>query len=125
MIKNLIFLAIAGGLGTLARYGLAVWIGKLSSHAVFGGTFFVNMLGSFVAGVLLAFFENRMHLSADVRMIVFIGFMGAFTTFSAVMVDTSELVRSSAWMHAAANIVLQNGLGLAAILTGVMVGRYV
>ncbi len=125
MIQKIVLLAIAGALGTLARYGLSVGINRISSHAVFGGTFFVNLIGCFAAGVLLSFFENRLHLSEQTRIIVFIGFMGAFTTFSAIMVDTGTLVRSSAWMHAMMNIALQNGLGLVALFSGVFLGRYI
>ncbi len=125
MIQKIILIAIAGALGTLTRYGLAAGINRISGHAVFGGTFFVNLIGCFSAGLLLAIFENRLHLSEQARIIVFIGFMGAFTTFSAIMVDTSELVRSSAWLHAMMNVVLQNGLGLVAIFAGVFVGKYV
>jgi CrcB protein len=54
---------------------------------------------------------------------VLVGFMGAFTTFSAFILETGELARVSGWMHACANIVMQNGLGLLSLFAGASLGR--
>ena len=49
--------------------------------------------------------------------------MGAFTTFSSLILETGELVRSSEWIYAAANVTLQNGLGFVALFVGATLGR--
>jgi CrcB protein len=51
--------------------------------------------------------------------------MGAFTTFSAFILETGELLRSAQWLDAALNMFLQNGLGLAALFAGAILGRLV
>ena len=68
-------------------------------------------------------FENRWAVSGETRTLVLVGFMGAFTTFSAIILETNELLRSAEWVHAAANINMQNGLGFLALFAGVALGR--
>jgi len=123
VVQKLFLLSLAGAMGTLARYGLS---GLVQHHAGSGfpwGTAAVNLVGCFVAGLLWSLFEFRLHLGGEVRTIVFIGFMGAFTTFSSFALETSALMRDAEWLRAAANILLQNGIGLAAIFAGLAAGR--
>jgi len=76
-----------------------------------------------LAGLLWTLFENRWAVSGETRTLVLVGFMGAFTTFSAIILETNELLRSAEWVHAAANINMQNGLGFLALFAGVALGR--
>ena len=65
-----------------------------------------------MAGLVFGLFETRWGLSGEApSTLVFIGFLGAFTTFSGFMLETTELARDAQWLSAAANLVLQNGLG--------------
>lgn len=123
MIQKLLWLALAGALGTVSRYGLAGFVHKFGGASFPWGTFVVNVTGCFVAGLLWALFENRWPVSGEMRVIVLVGFMGAFTTFSAFILETGELVRSAEWMRAAANMIFQNGLGFIALFAGMMLGR--
>jgi len=63
--------------------------------------------------------------SGETRVVLLVGFMGAFTTFSSFVLETEELVRAAEWMYAAANVGMQNGLGFAALFAGVALGRIV
>ena len=54
-----------------------------------------------------------------------VGFMGAFTTFSTLILESGQLMRSAEWIYAIANLTLQNGLGLVALFAGVALGRMV
>ena len=123
MVQKLLWLSLAGAVGTLTRYGLAGVVHRISGVSFPWGTLTVNVFGCFVAGVLWTLFENRWPLSGETRVLVLVGFMGAFTTFSAFILETGELVRSAEWMHAAANVLLQNGLGFAALVSGAALGR--
>ena len=123
MTQKLILLAIAGALGTLARYSLASFVHKIDGLSFPLGTLVVNLCGCFAAGLLWMLFENRWPVAGYTRLIVLVGFMGAFTTFSAFILETGELARSADWFRAAVNIIIQNGLGLAALYMGVSLGR--
>jgi len=123
MIRKLILLALAGALGTLARYGLAGFVQRLNGVSFPWGTLAVNLTGCFLAGVLWTVFEDRWAVSAETRTVVLLGFMGAFTTFSALILETGALVRSAEWTYAAANMAMHNGLGFLALWVGAAIGR--
>ena len=121
--QKLMGLALAGALGTLARYGLASFVQKASNQTFPVGTLAANLAGCFLAGLLWTLFESRWPVSGEMRSVVLVGFMGAFTTFSAFILETGLLARSSEWLYVVGNIFLQNGLGLAALTVGVVLGR--
>ena len=123
MLAKIFAIAAAGALGTLARYSLAGFVHRLNATSFPWGTLAVNLSGCFLAGLLWSLFENRWPVSGDTRAIVLIGFMGAFTTFSAYILETGELMRSAQWLLVAANVAAQNGLGIIGLATGLMIGR--
>jgi len=123
LLKKLILLALAGAVGTLLRYGLAGLVHRMNGVSFPWGTLVVNICGCFAAGLLWTVFETRWPVSSQVRTVVLIGFLGAFTTFSAYILETGEMARSAAWGLAAANLFLQNALGLVALFAGATVGR--
>ena len=125
MAQKLLLLALAGALGTIARYGIAGFIPRIDSSPFPWGTFIVNVMGCFIVGLLWTLFESRWPVSSVVRLIVLVGFMGAFTTFSALMLETNELLNSSAWMYAAGNVIMSNAFGFIALLSGVSLGRMI
>ena len=79
--------------------------------------------GCFLAGAAWVLFENRWPACGEARLLVLVGFMGAFTTFSAFILESTELMRSAQWFYALANIILQNGLGFAALIAGSALAR--
>ncbi len=123
MIKKLMWLALAGALGTVTRYAVVGVIRKFSTLTPLWGTLIVNVSGCFMAGLLWALFENRYPVSGETRVIILIGFLGAFTTFSALILESSELIRSAKWFMAMINIVSHNTLGFAAMFAGIILGK--
>ena len=123
MIHKLALLALAGALGTLARYGTAGLVQRIHGTSFPWGTLAVNLTGCFLAGLLWTLFESRWPLSGETRTILLVGFMGAFTTFSALVLESGELLRSAEWMHALANLAMQNVLGFVALFAGIALAR--
>lgn len=123
MAWKLIGICLAGAAGTLARYLLAGLAQRIGGASFPWGTFAVNMVGCFLVGLLWALLIEKFMVSPAVRTVVFIGFMGAFTTFSAFALETGELLRTSNYLFAAANILGQNLLGLAMLFTGAALGK--
>ncbi len=110
-------------MGTLARYSLGGLVHRLVPWPFPWGTITVNILGSFLFGLVWALAQERSLISGEARIIILAGFMGAFTTFSTFMFETGELLRNSQWALAAGNLVLQNLLGLAALFAGWALAR--
>jgi len=123
LATRLLLLMAAGAAGTLCRYGLAGLVQNGLGARFPWGTLVVNLTGCLVAGLLFGLFESRWALSGEARVIVFIGFLGAFTTFSGFMLETSELARDAQWLSAAGNMMLQNGLGAVAMYGGPVASR--
>jgi len=102
---------------------------ELTSKAKCGplclGTFTVNILGCFLFGIIYALAQKSINISHDTRVILLTGFMGAFTTFSALAFDTANLLKTSQWLFAIGNVSAQMILGIAALGVGVILGRLI
>lgn len=121
--QKLALLALAGGLGSLSRYGLAGLVQRLHGGSYPLGTAVVNILGCLLFGLAWAAADKRMHWETEFRLIVLTGFMGAFTTFSTYIFETGTLHRDGQWGALALNLLGQNALGLAALFLGLSLGR--
>ncbi|MEJ2109678.1 MAG: CrcB family protein [Acidobacteriota bacterium] len=124
MIHKMALLVVAGAVGTLARYGTAGIVQKIYGASFPWGTMVVNLTGCFCAGFLWVLFENRLAVSGETRTIILVGFMGAFTTFSAFILETGELIRSAEWASAFANLAVQNVIGLVALFVGMALAKF-
>jgi CrcB protein len=120
---KLLLITVAGGLGSLARYGLSGFVLRLCGAGFPWGTAAVNVVGSFLFGVVWSATEQRLGLAAETRIIVLTGFMGAFTTFSTFMFETGQLMGDKEWMLAFANIAGQILVGLVFLFLGLAAGR--
>ena len=120
---KLVLLASAGAVGALLRYSLVGVVQRLNNSDFPLGTLVVNVVGCFLAGFLWILFEHRWTIAPETRTVVMVGFLGAFTTFSSYILETNEFLRAAEWLWGGSNILLQNGLGLAAFLVGNALGR--
>ncbi len=118
MIQRLFFLALAGALGTLARFLIIELVKSKATASLPLGTLVVNMTGCFMAGLFLEYAETRLHLNHDLRVVVMVGFMGAFTTFSSVIVDTAGLIKKADWLAVHLNLLVENSVGLLSLFGG-------
>lgn len=123
IFKRLMLLAAAGGAGTVLRYALSTITNKALGTSYPYGTTLVNLLGCFAMGVILAFFESRAHLSGEMKTIILVGFVGAFTTFSTYIFETQAFMKNADWHYAALNFLLQNLLGIAVLIAGLKLGE--
>jgi len=122
---KLLLIAVAGGMGSLARYGLSGLVLRLCGTGFPWGTAAVNVVGSFLFGVVWSATEHRLGLAAETRIIVLTGFMGAFTTFSTFMFETGQLMADKEWLLAFGNIAGQILVGLVFLFLGLAVGRLI
>ncbi len=115
-------IAVGGALGALTRYGVDEWIGRRTG-AFPWGIFVVNISGAFLMGLLVELMEPRFEDATWVRTAVLTGFLGAYTTFSTLSLDTYRLLDEGHLMSALANSVGSIVLGLVAVWLGLKAGR--
>ena len=118
-----LLIAFAGAMGTLARYSLTGMVHRVVGSGFPWGTALVNVLGSFLFGVIWSLAEGRLALTPQTRAIVLTGFMGAFTTFSTFMFETSGLMRDAQWTWALGNVALHVVIGLVCLFAGLAIGQ--
>lgn len=118
-MKTWMAVGIGGALGSMARHGISVTVHRLVGSPVPYATAIVNVVGCFVIGVLAGCVSaGTIRFSETARVLVFVGVIGGFTTFSSFGLDTLTLVRNGETGMAAANIAIQFGLGLGGVFVG-------
>jgi fluoride exporter len=112
--------ALGGAVGSVARYAVSLAMARTVPHlALPYATFFVNVLGCLVIGLLSGLVaSHRLELSVEARSFIFVGVLGGFTTFSTFGLDTLALVQSGLRGLAIWNVASQVGLGLLAVSLG-------
>lgn len=118
---NLFLIALGGGLGSIARYLSSEAITRITiSSAKFPwGTFFVNVLGSFIAGILYYFvIKNFDSFDPRLKHFLFAGFLGGFTTFSAFSLDFFRLTTAGQYLQASAYVIASVVLAILALFFG-------
>ena len=121
-----IWVAVGGALGSVARYWLNGVVSDRYGATFPWGTMTVNVIGSFVIGVLGALTLPEGRMSSEARalttQLLMIGICGGFTTFSSFSLQTLNLVRDREWLYAGVNILLSVVLCLVATWLGYLLG---
>lgn len=117
-----LFIAVGGAAGAVLRYLISGWSYRLLGTGFPWGTLVVNILGSFLIGFLWQLFEY-VPISSNMRSLIFIGGLGAFTTFSTFAFESLNLFRDGDISLGVANILLMDVFGLLVGLLGIILGR--
>lgn len=119
-----LFIFIGAGLGGVLRYVMSTAVHRLSGGWIFPtGTMSVNLLGCLLIGFLAQLSESRGVFQGDIRLFLFVGILGGFTTFSSFGYETVQLIRDGEFLYAATNAVLQVILGLGCVWLGYVLAR--
>ena len=122
---NWLAVAIGGALGSVARYALSSWVFDITSHKFPYATLIVNVAGSFVMGILFVVVVERAALPAEMRSLLMIGFIGAFTTFSAFSLDALGLWQNGHVLMSVIYMITTVILCLVAISTAIWLTRLI
>lgn len=121
---RLLIVGTGGFLGSISRYMVSGLVHRLLTQAAFPyGTLTVNVLGCLAIGLLSGLAESRQLFSPELRLLIFIGFLGGFTTFSTFGYEIVSFVRDGQIMGALMNLMLHLILGLGAVWTGFALSR--
>lgn len=119
MNLHLLYVGLGGAIGAVARHLLGGWVLHHTAQGRFpAGTFAVNVLGCLVIGTLAGLAERHAMFSPPMRVFLFTGVLGGFTTFSAFGLETLSLLRRGETGVAAAYVAGSVLLGLAAVWIG-------
>ncbi len=123
-LTGVLLVGAGGALGSMARYATAFFVDR-KLNAVFPyGTLAVNILGSFVLGMLLGLLARKTGSDATAwKLFLGTGFCGGFTTFSAFAVENSSLITQKLPATSLLYIALSVTVGLAAAWAGLTLGR--
>lgn len=120
MIQTMALVFVGGGLGSLCRWLVAIYCKNHWQIGLFPlGTLLVNLVGSFVIGLLLA-----EHTHTSLRQFLVLGFCGGFTTFSTLSAESYELFRLGHYSTVALYVGLSILGGLACVACGFMLRTY-
>lgn len=122
-MSKLVLIFLGSGFGGLLRYVLTGWVQRVGSGAFPFGTIIVNLLGCLLIGFLGAAFAGKLPLREELRVVIVVGFIGGFTTFSALEMQTFELLKDGQYVSAAVNVGASIVLGLMAVWAGVRMGE--
>ncbi|HEU4674108.1 MAG TPA: CrcB family protein [Candidatus Limnocylindrales bacterium] len=119
----IVLVALGGAAGAAARYLVDGWVSDLTGGEFPWGTLVVNGTGAFALGVLFALAIEADVLPASIRGPVMIGFIGAYTTFSTLMLESWRLWEDGAATLALVNVVGSVLVGVVAVVAGLIAGR--
>jgi fluoride exporter len=122
-LNNIFIIGIGGFVGAVLRYLLGSTVQNLTRGSSFPwGTLIVNILGCFLFGILSGFLGTRAQPNHSLNSLIFVGFLGAFTTFSTFSNDTLQLMNSGSGMLGWVNMAVSLIAGIGALLLGRYIG---
>lgn len=116
-MNNILLVALGGSIGAVFRYLLSILMLQLFGSAFPFGTLLVNIIGSFLMGIIYALGQVS-EVSPELKALVGVGLLGAFTTFSTFSNETLLLIQSGVWLKAFLNIALNLCLCLFMVYLG-------
>lgn len=123
---NWLMVAVGGVAGALSRYAFMVAFEDLARKTAFPWLILgVNVIGSLLAGLVFALAHERQWLSVPQQHLLSVGFLGAFTTYSAFSVDCVRLMQAGQWMLAGSYVISTTLLCFAATGLGIVLARLV
>lgn len=124
VIKHVLLAALGGAIGSALRYSTVALTNRYHQYGAFPyGTLAVNVIGCFLIAWIGTLAAEKITLNAEVRLFIFTGILGGFTTFSAFGYETFYLFRTSHLHLAFLNILSNLFLGLGAVWLGYLIAK--
>ena len=112
-----------GAVGSVLRYALSSVVVRAMGSAFPYGTVLVNVIGSFVIGLLYVWLMERVGARPELRAFLIVGVLGGFTTFSSFSLETVTLLMQESYTKAVANVVVSVLLCIACTWLGILLAR--
>ena len=121
-MDRFVMVFVGAGAGGLARFIAGTMIMQRYAGRFPLGTFIINISGSFLIGILMTFLAERLDLSPNWRLLLVVGFLGGYTTFSSFEYETFMAARSGNSVLALVNVVGSVLFGYIAVWLGAIIG---
>jgi CrcB protein len=122
-VNDILVISIGAVLGANARWIISRFASRILGPVFPYGTLFINVTGSFIVGFFMIWSSERVLLDPRWRLLVVIGFCGAFTTFSSFAFETMAYFEQGQWLLLFTNFFSNNLLCLGAALAGMALAR--
>jgi len=122
-VNDILIISLGAIAGANARWIISRYAAKLLGPVFPYGTLFINVTGSFIVGFFMIWTTERVLIDPRWRLLIVVGFCGAFTTFSSFAFETMAYLEQGQWSLLFANVILNNLLCLAAALGGIALAR--
>ncbi|WP_418791339.1 fluoride efflux transporter CrcB [Phosphitispora sp. TUW77] len=119
-----VYSGIGGVFGAIARYGLSKWVGRHWNRAFPLATFCINIIGSFILGILFVVFSKNGFAVTCLQDLIVTGFLGAFTTFSTFAYEIVILIEDGDKDAGMKYFIMSIIAGLAAAFLGMTLGEH-
>ena len=122
-MKLYLIVTLGSGIGGLLRYYMSDFVQKNSSSLFPYGTLTVNIVGSFILGLVIFYLDSIKLISSEMRLFLTIGLCGGLTTFSTFSYETVKLIQDSQYLLAGANILLNVFVTILAVLLAAFISK--
>ena len=123
-LTSIATIGIGATVGASCRYYIGIVSVQYLGKALPYGTLISNVLGSFIAGLLVVFILEKLLLSETYRLMLLVGLTGSLTTMSALSIESVEMLSGGSYSQALLNILLNVGLSVLAASLGFMLAKY-
>jgi CrcB protein len=120
-----LLVAVGGALGSVTRYLVGGWIAERLGVSFPYGTLVINLSASFVVGFFLAYAEQRAGLTPFWRLLIVVGFLGGYSTFSTYEYESIRLLQEGEFLLSTIYLVGSMAGGAIAAFTGIRVGSLI
>lgn len=124
-MAGVLWVALGGAIGSAARFLVGGWFAARFGADFPYGTFFINVTGSFIIGLFLAFAQERLYVSPYLRMFFAVGIVGGYTTFSTFEFETIRLLQNGEFLRGAFYSVGSVVIGAVAAFAGIALGTWI
>ncbi|CAG0992411.1 MAG: fluoride efflux transporter CrcB [Anaerolinea sp.] len=121
-VETFVLIGVGGFIGANVRYWVSIWAAARFGTSFPWGTLIINVSGGALLGLFNGWAGNHLSLDPRIRLLIAVGFFGAYTTFSTYANETVTLLRAADWVGVWLNLLGSNVLCILGALIGIVIG---